>query len=305
VAAAGGGGSVHLRTSRGPWAKLCGVGVLLLGLASPALAKHADKKKHAEVSEHAESAASAHETDSQELAKKLSNPISDLVSVPFQFNWENGVGPDNGLKTVLNIQPVVPFEISPKWNLIERWIMPYVSQPEYLNNASGLGDITFSSFLSPNTGKSLIWGVGPVVALPMSSDAAVGSGQWSAGPTAVVLKLQGDWIYGLLWNQLWSYATVSDRARVAVNQGFFQPFIALTRPSGVTFTLQSESIANWNAAENSTWTIPITVTVAKMTTLGPFPFSVLGGAGVYVAKPDVGPDWKLRAAFTLVLPRRK
>jgi hypothetical protein len=28
--------------------------------------------------------------DSAELAKKLSNPISDLVSVPFQFNWEQG-----------------------------------------------------------------------------------------------------------------------------------------------------------------------------------------------------------------------
>jgi len=243
--------------------------------------------------------------DAQELAKKLSNPVSDLVSVPFQFNWENGVGPDNGLRTVLNVQPVVPFQISPKWNLIERWIMPYVSQPEYLNNASGLSDITFSSFFSPNTGKSLIWGIGPVVTLPMSSDAAVGSGQWSAGPTLVVLEIRGDVLYGLLWNQLWSYATVSDRARVAVNQGFFQPFVALTRPSGVTFTLQSEATANWNAAENSTWTIPITFTVSKVTTLGPFPFSVLGGAGVYVVTPDGGPDWKLRAAFTLILPRKR
>ena len=287
----------------------CGIAVAFgLFVASPALAKHSEKakgSKHAEASDHSEHAGSADETGSQELAKKLSNPISDLVSVPFQFNWENGVGPDNGLKTVLNIQPVVPFEISHKWNLIERWIMPYVSQPEYLQNASGLSDITFSSFFSPNTGKSLIWGVGPVLTLPMSSDAAVGSGQWSAGPTFVVLKLQGDWIYGLLWNQQWSYATVSDRARVAVNQGFFQPFIAWTRPSGVTVTLQSESIANWNAAENSTWTVPINLLVSKVTTLGPFPFSVQGGAGVYVASPDSGPDWKLRAAFTLILPRRR
>jgi hypothetical protein len=242
--------------------------------------------------------------DAQELAKKLSNPISDLVSVPFQFNWENGVGPDNGMRTVLNIQPVVPFKISDKWNMIERWIMPYVSQPEYLNNASGLGDITFSSFFSPITGKSLIWGVGPVITLPMTSNTAVGSGQWSAGPTLVVLNIRGAWLYGLLWNQLWSYATVSDLAHVAVNQGFFQPFVALTRPSGVTLTLQSETTANWNAAENSTWTIPINLTVSKVTTLGPFPFSVLGGAGVYVDKPDGGPDWKLRAAFTVILPRK-
>jgi len=24
----------------------------------------------------------------EDIAKKLSNPVSDLVSVPFQFNWE-------------------------------------------------------------------------------------------------------------------------------------------------------------------------------------------------------------------------
>jgi hypothetical protein len=284
-----------------------GAVALCVGVASPALAKHAKaskQAKHAEDSGHSESSAGPTTGDAQELAKKLSNPISDLVSIPFQFNWENGVGPDNGLRTVLNIQPVVPFKISDKWNMIERWIMPYVSQPETLNNASGLGDITFSSFFSPITGKSLIWGVGPVVTLPMTSNTAVGSGQWSAGPTLVVLNIRGAWLYGLLWNQLWSYATVSDLAHVAVNQGFFQPFVALTRPSGVTLTLQSEATANWNAAENSTWTIPINLTVSKVTTLGPFPFSVLGGAGVYVDKPDGGPDWKLRAAFTVILPRK-
>ena len=243
--------------------------------------------------------------DAQELAKQLSNPVSDLASIPFQFNWENGVGPDNGLRTVLNIQPVVPFEVSHEWNMIERWIMPYVSQPETLGAGSGLSDITFSSFFSPATSKSLLWGVGPVVTLPMTSDARLGSGQWSAGPTLVVVKTRGAVLYGLLWNQLWSFATVSDRARVAINQGFFQPFVALTRPSGVTVTLQSESTANWNAPDpDDTWTIPINMTVSKVTTLGPFPFSVLGGAGVYVASPDSGPDWKLRVAFTLVLPHK-
>ena len=282
-----------MRETTGTRVALCWCGLVALCLVASAPARAAHD-------------AAAGGSDAQELAKKLSNPISDLVSVPFQFNWENGVGPDNGLRTVLNIQPVVPFQISPKWNMIERWIMPYVSQPEALNNATGLGDITFSSFFSTNTGKSLIWGVGPVVTLPMSSDAAVGSGQWSAGPTLVVLKIHGELIYGLLWNQLWSYATVSKRARVAVNQGFFQPFIAWTRPSGVTLTLQSESIANWNAGTDSDrWTIPINATVSKVTTLGPFPFSVLGGAGVYVASPDSGPDWKLRVAFTLILPSKK
>jgi hypothetical protein len=282
--------------------------IACLGVATPAIAKHSKSKssKHAKDASHAETSASAAAGDAQELAKKVSNPISDLVSVPFQFNWENGVGPDDGLRTVLNVQPVVPFKISDKWNMIERWIMPFVSQPEAFGAESGLSDITFSSFFSPRSKGSLTWGLGPVLTLPMTSDATIGSGQWSAGPTLVVVNIKGSVVYGVLWNQMWSYATVSERSRIAVNQGFFQPFVAWTRPSGVTFTLQSESTANWNAPnENDTWTIPINVTVSKITTLGPCPFSVLGGAGVYVATPDGGPDWKLRAAFTLLLPSKK
>src|SRR5262245_652954 len=151
-----------------------------------------------------------HDGGAEALAKKLTNPISDLVSIPFQFNWENGVGPDDGLRTILNIQPVVPFAINERWNLVERWIMPYVSQPEFLGSKSGFGDITFSSFLSPAHPSDLIWGVGPVLTLPMTSDPALGSGQWSLGPTAVLLKMKGPWVYGILWNQLWSFARVSD-----------------------------------------------------------------------------------------------
>jgi len=43
---------------------------------------------HCETVDAAETAAA--ETEGAELAKKLSNPLSDLFSVPFQFNWETG-----------------------------------------------------------------------------------------------------------------------------------------------------------------------------------------------------------------------
>jgi hypothetical protein len=91
-------------------------------------------------------------SDAADLAKKLSNPVSDLVSVPFQFNWEEGVGDQDATRMVLNVQPVVPFELNDDWNLIGRWIMPLVSQPSLgpgLNATFGLGDIQFSAFFSP------------------------------------------------------------------------------------------------------------------------------------------------------------
>ena len=50
----------------------------------------------------------AEEQGATELAKKLQNPVSDLISVPFQNNTNFHYGPLNGTQNILNIQPVIP-----------------------------------------------------------------------------------------------------------------------------------------------------------------------------------------------------
>src|SRR6478735_8748541 len=66
---------------------------------------------------------------SAELAKQLSNPVSSLISVPFQANEDFHMGPtNNGYQFKLNFQPVIPISISQDWNLIVRTIVPYISQ---------------------------------------------------------------------------------------------------------------------------------------------------------------------------------
>jgi hypothetical protein len=90
----------------------------------------------------------------EELAKKLSNPISDLVSVPLQFNWQQKVGPLELSQFILNFQPVMPFELNEHWNLIARVIMPFIGQPPFLVNGigeNGIGDIDASFFFSPRS----------------------------------------------------------------------------------------------------------------------------------------------------------
>ena len=253
-------------------------------------------------------AASAAEGGAADLAKKLANPVGDLVSVPVQFNWENGVGPDKGLRMVMNFQPVLPMSLNDRWNLIGRLILPVIGQPPLVEGGTssfGTGDIVLSAFVSPSQPGRAIWGVGPVLGLPTTTNPFLGSGKWSIGPTAVVLKQTGPWTYGALVNHLWSYASVSQSAkdRADVNQTFLQPFLAYATPAGVTYTINSEATANWKASDGDKWTVPINVQVTKITRFGPFPFSMGAAAGVYAASPTGGPSWKLRAVFVLLLPR--
>jgi len=254
--------------------------------------------------------AEGQESNASDVAKELSNPVSDMVSIPAQFNWENGVGPDSvsDLRFVLNVQPVIPFSLNEKWNLIGRFIVPYINQPAGLLPGSlptsGTGDIVMSTFLSPKE-SAITWGVGPVFGIPTTTNPLLGSGKWQAGPTFVVLKLTEKYALGGLANHLWSFANTGKAERDKVNTTFLQPFVALFLPKAMTLTLQSESTCNWEANDGERWTVPINVLLSKVTKLGPFPFSVLGGAGYYVETPTGGPDWKLRTAFTLILPAGK
>jgi hypothetical protein len=244
--------------------------------------------------------------ENAELAKQLSNPVADLVSVPFQANWNFGVGPgpDNDTQFLLNFQPVMPFNLNKDWNLIARVIVPYLSQPPLSTGgatASGIGDILVSGFFSPSHPKHFIWGVGPALQLPVPTEPTLGTGQWSVGPTFVILKQTGHWTYGALTNQLWSFA--GDDSRPSVNQFYLQPFGAYTTAKATTYQISSETVADWNQPGSDTWTVPIILQVSQMLRLGRRPISVGAGYGYYVESPTGGPNWKFRALITLIFPK--
>ena len=238
----------------------------------------------------------------EDLAKQLANPISSLVSVPFQFNWEQNVGPKEATRFILNVQPVMPFALNKDWNLIMRVIVPLVSQPALTEGgtpAFGVSDVLTSFFFSPASG-GLIWGVGPVISLPSTAVATLGTEKWSAGPTAVVLKQTGPFTAGALWNQIWSFSGNTERADVS--QMFFQPFVAYQASRTWTITVQSETTANWEVDEDR-WTVPVNVSFAKLSSFGAFPASYQLGGGGYAVHPQTGPSWKVRGAIVILLPR--
>jgi hypothetical protein len=242
----------------------------------------------------------------QNLAAQLTNPIADLASIPFQFNWNSGVGPSHELQLVLNIQPVVPIHLTKDWNLVGRYIVPLVAQPSAgpgLAPTFGIGDIVFSLFVSPNSQSKLVWGFGPVFGLPGGTDPAIGSGQWLLGPTGIGLYLDPPWTVGALVNQLWSIASTGDTTRSKVSQMFAQPFIAYTRGTW-TLTAMSEMTFNWETTDGKA-SIPLELFASKLTKIGFLPLSVQVGGGWFVDSPAGGPDWRLRLSFVVLLPDAK
>lgn len=248
-----------------------------------------------------------------ELAKKLSNPVASLISVPIQSNWDFGIeAPDvvkkipglhfrNAYRYTLNVQPVIPISISRDWNVIIRTIVPLIhaeSPIKELDDRDGLGDIEQSFFFSPKapTSNGLIWGAGPVILYPSGTD-GLSARKWGAGPTAVLLKQESGWTYGILANHIWSFSGGGEQD---ISATFLQPFIAYSTKTYTTFMLNTESTYDW---ENSQWTVPVNLLVSQLFKIGGHPIQFKAGYRYYAEKPEGGPDWGLRFGVTFMFPK--
>lgn len=236
------------------------------------------------------------------LAKKLQNPIANLISVPVQNNWDFGIGQANAMRFIANVQPVIPFSIGDNWNLITRTIMPIIHAESPVaggSSTSGLGDILQSFFLSPKEAVGgWIVGGGPVFLYPSASENSLGGQKWGAGPTAVALRQENGWTYGMLANHLWDFAGSGSRANI--NATYMQPFVSYTTKTYTTFSVNTESTYDW---ESSRWTVPLNLMVQQLVKFGSQPVAFQVGGRYDAEKPEGGPDWGIRFAVTLLFPK--
>ncbi|AVO38447.1 hypothetical protein [Pukyongiella litopenaei] len=241
------------------------------------------------------------QTSDEALAKDLANPIASLISVPFQYNFDDNIGlQDTGHRSTLNVQPVIPISLGPNWNLISRTIVPLIWQEDVVpgTSQSGMGDIVQSFFFSPAqpTEGGVTWGVGPVFLLPTATD-GLGADQFAAGITGVALRQTGPWTYGMLANHLWDVGSGS----VPISATFAQPFLSYTTPTAWSFTLQAEATYDWETDQAS---VPIGAIVTKVVKIGNQRVSVGGGLRYWAEGPDSGPEGvAVRLIATLLFPK--
>ena len=296
------------------------VGAMLIGAlwtlsipAAPLQAQNVAEKEDAE----------EEEADHSELAKAAQNPLASLISLPFQNNTSFGIGDDPISRTsnVLNIQPVIPFELSSSFNLITRTILPIVSAPTVDvvdpgdpsldpgigSTTWGLGDLLWTGWFVPtNTGPVMV-GVGPALLFPTGTSNETGTGKWAAGPSVVFVATPGSALLGFLVNNIWSYAGPSDRGDV--NQMVIQYFINYNLPKGWYLSSAPIITANWEAPDGRKWIVPFGGGGGKVFKIGKQPINSQIQAFYNAVTPTdnegdrVGPEWSLRLQFQLLFPK--
>ena len=245
-----------------------------------------------------------------DLAAKTQNPVGAMYSLPLKFTFDYGA--DNGEATFLSVQPVIPVTVG-DWNLINRVIMPLVDTPGQVTGtpeipnpvpgggASGLGDINYSLFVSPAEPGKTIWGIGPSLMMDTATSDELGSGKWSAGPTAVILVQPKPWTVGLLGRQLWDVA--GDDTRLSVSQLLLEPFINYNLADGWYLLTDMIITANWQADSGNRWTLPLGGGVGKMFAIGDQKMNTKVEAYYNVEKPTGAPDWSLNWTLQFLFPR--
>jgi len=240
-----------------------------------------------------------------DIAKQAQNPIARLISVPLEndFNPQTGVNKEDSY--VLQMKPVVPLHLSKEWNLITRTIVPIIQIPHPatgVRGASGLGDISLSLFLSSAKAGPIIWGVGPIVSFPTATDDILGSGKLSVGPTVVLLRSQGHWLYGSLLYNLLSVAGPS--ARSDVNQMLMQPFVNYNLRHRWYITSSPYVTANWMKTRNERWTVPIGGGAGRIVHLGKLPVNINAQLFRNVERPDGTTTWSARFQAQFLFPKK-
>jgi hypothetical protein len=242
--------------------------------------------------------------DSVDIAKKLANPIANMISVPFQYEFSRGLGKNQGgSEQTLLFQPVAPFNLGGGDVFIVRPIVAGVRETSIEGptgkpySGYGIASVTLESFYAPNTNSSWIWGIGPYAQSPSGNSGHFGSQQTGAGVTAVVLNRDGPWTYGALAYQSWNMG--GNPTYGTQNNLYGQPFVTYTTKEAWSFSANMEASYNYDAHRTSN---PLYVGASKLMVIDGVPFSFGAGPIYYLSNTPGGPSgWGARATATLVI----
>ena len=256
------------------------------------------------------------------MAEKMNNPLGNLWMISMQYDigqWEGDIvrAGDRKTNSTFYLQPVLPFRLTEEWSVIARptFLISSITapsgfdviegegEPQFVpgsfDRETGLGDTILPLWFSARTKPPFVIGAGPTFMFPTASDDILGTGKWSAGPSALALYLGDEFIVGGIMQHWWDYASKSGR-RDQVNLTNFQ-FIYRYRVTPTTNIGGTPNIIyNWDTDEA---TIPLGIGADTIVKIGPLPMKIGAEFQYFPAQPDLyGPEWQIRFVFVPIIP---
>ncbi|MGL1887432.1 MAG: hypothetical protein OCD76_13035 [Reichenbachiella sp.] len=241
----------------------------------------------------------AQDNSDADLAKASQNPLAAMYSLPFQNNTTYGNGPYDRAQNVMNIQPVIPVKLNDKVNLVNRIVLPIISQPSPTadESSTGLGDTNWSAWLSPAKASKIVYGGGLAVQLPTSTGREYGSGEFGVGPSLVMLTMIDKWVAGIVTNNIWTFGDAEE------SKFLFQYFVNYNLPKAFYLVTAPILTANWNQDSDERWVVPFGGGAGKIFRIGKLPVNFNAQVYYNVDKPTGVGDWQSRFQLQFLFPK--
>jgi hypothetical protein len=255
-----------------------------------------------------------------DMAEESMNPLSTVISVPFENNTLFNVGPSESTVNILNVKPIFPVNLG-DWNLINRVTLPItytegqdvevnekftsgIGNPGSfgLGSVYGLADVTYQGFMTPAKSGKIAWGLGGSLVLPTHTKDRFGSNKWSAGPAVVIFSSQGNWVWGAIAQNIWSFAGDSDASDVNVFSAQFTVNYKLK--NRWYLTTAPLIVANWEVDKENRWTVPVGGGIGRLLKLkGKKAVAIDVGAYYNVETPRFANDWYSQILVNFLFPK--
>ena len=145
-----------------------------------------------------------------------------------------------------------------------------------------------------DSGAKVVWGLGFDLGLPTATEDVLGTGKWTAGPSALGVYLGKKWKAGALLQQYWDYAGDADRDDV--NMPNLQDLVYDSLNDTTSIGAAPNIIANWEESGGDRFTVPVGIGINKTINIGKVPVRFGVEAMYSVHRPDniPGTRWDFR-----------
>ena len=216
----------------------------------------------------------------EELAAKLSNPTSPVMTIGNNFDYVvfqgdlPGAGDQSAFRYVF--QTVFPLKLSNGGSVFFRPAIPVMFNepvPDGLGGFSSegtdIGDTGFDLSYGITTPGGLLWGAGVAGTLPTATNSKLGKDLWGLGPE-LLLGAIGKWgvVGGILAHQ-WDIAGSGDQDIDVTSLSYFYAF-----PLGGGWQVAAGPSITYDHSRpgGDHWTIPAGIGIARTTMIGTRPW---------------------------------